>query len=78
MIKSVASFLIPPPFVAVDPFIAPPLRDKLMSDCSLKNVGELSCPPEIMHIIFFSTLNLGEIKTVPPLSGPLSFCVLFY
>ena len=49
MIKSAESFFMPPVFAAVDPLIlfpTPPLIEPLTSDCSFKNVGEGSWPPD--------------------------------
>ena len=49
MIKSAESFFMPPIFAAVDPLIlfpTPPLIEPLTSDCSFKNVGEGSWPPD--------------------------------
>ena len=53
MIKSAGSFFMPPVFAAVDPLIlfpTPPLIEPLTSDCSFKNVGEGSWPPDVVQM----------------------------
>ena len=53
MIKSAESFFMPPVFAAVDPLIlfpTPPLIEPLTSDCSFKNVGEGSWPPDYVQM----------------------------
>ena len=63
MIKSDVSFFIP-----VDPFIlAPPFKELFTSDCSFRNVGEFSCPPEIL-------IGKGEMK----MRGKLGPRILFH
>ena len=50
IIKSAGSFLIPVAFTFAEPFMVVPVQpliETFTSDCSFKNVGEGSCPPEI-------------------------------
>ena len=64
MIKSAESFFMPPVFAAVDPLIlfpTPPLIEPLTSDCSFKNVGEGSWPPDVVQM-YIKTSGLVKFE----------------
>ena len=71
MIKSAESFFMPPVFAAVDPLIlfpTPPLIEPLTSDCSFKNVGEGSWPPDDVQM-YIKNSDLVEFEILLIMRG---------